>query len=91
MPARKTMKDCHLNIFYSEADSGHIADIPDLESSSAYGKTPTESAQASRSRVTLRALRVETDYEMLMARVRVKVGCPAAYEQARRRALAQPT
>jgi predicted RNase H-like HicB family nuclease len=30
----------HINIFYSEADKGYIADIPDLVACSAYGKTP---------------------------------------------------
>jgi hypothetical protein len=25
------MKDYHINIFYSEADGGYIADIPDLQ------------------------------------------------------------
>ena len=34
------MSDYHINIFYSEEDSGYIADIPDLESCSAFGKTP---------------------------------------------------
>ena len=36
------MKDYHINIFYSEEDGGYIADIPDLESCSAFGKTPDE-------------------------------------------------
>ena len=36
------MKDYHINIFYSEADEGYIADIPDLASCSAFGKTPSE-------------------------------------------------
>ncbi len=36
------MKDYHINIFYSEADGGYIADIPDLEACSAFGKTPAE-------------------------------------------------
>ena len=36
------MKDYHINIFYSEADGGYIADIPDLEACSAFGKTPQE-------------------------------------------------
>ena len=36
------MKDYHINIFYSEEDEGYIADIPDLEACSAFGKTPTE-------------------------------------------------
>jgi predicted RNase H-like HicB family nuclease len=36
------MKDYHINIFYSEADGGYIADIPDLEACSAFGATPAE-------------------------------------------------
>ncbi|MDF0674518.1 MAG: type II toxin-antitoxin system HicB family antitoxin [Nitrospira sp.] len=36
------MKDYHINIFYSDADKGYIADIPDLEACSAFGKTPAE-------------------------------------------------
>jgi predicted RNase H-like HicB family nuclease len=36
------MKDYHINIFYSEADCGYIADIPDLPVCSAFGKTPAE-------------------------------------------------
>lgn len=36
------MKDYHINIFYSEEDDGYIADIPDLDSCSAFGATPEE-------------------------------------------------
>ena len=36
------MKDYHINIFFSEDDRGYIADIPDLEACSAFGKTPDE-------------------------------------------------
>ena len=36
------MKDYHINIFYSEADGGYIADLPDLEACSAFGKTAAE-------------------------------------------------
>lgn len=36
------MKDYHIDIFYSDADGGYIADIPDLEACSAFGKTPAE-------------------------------------------------
>jgi len=36
------MADYHINIFYSEEDGGYIADIPDLESCSAFGETPEE-------------------------------------------------
>jgi predicted RNase H-like HicB family nuclease len=32
----------HINIFYSEEDSGYIADVPDLECCSAFGATPEE-------------------------------------------------
>jgi predicted RNase H-like HicB family nuclease len=36
------MKDYHINIFYSDEDGGYIADIPDLVSCSAFGKTAEE-------------------------------------------------
>jgi predicted RNase H-like HicB family nuclease len=36
------MKDYHINIFYSEEDEGYIADIPDLEACSAFGRTPED-------------------------------------------------
>ena len=36
------MKDYHINIFYSEADGGYIADIPDLAMCSAFGLSPAE-------------------------------------------------
>ncbi|MBI4389593.1 MAG: type II toxin-antitoxin system HicB family antitoxin [Nitrospinae bacterium] len=36
------MNDYHINIFYSEEDGGYIADIPDLDSCSAFGETPEE-------------------------------------------------
>lgn len=36
------MKDYHINIFYSQADGGYIADIPDLRFCSAFGATPAE-------------------------------------------------
>ncbi len=36
------MKDYHVNIFYSEDDEGFIADIPDLQYCSAFGKTRKE-------------------------------------------------
>jgi predicted RNase H-like HicB family nuclease len=38
----KKKKDYHINIFFSEEDGGYIADIPDLDSCSAFGKTPDE-------------------------------------------------
>ncbi len=33
------MKDYHINIFWSAENGGYIADIPDLESCSAFGAT----------------------------------------------------
>ena len=36
------MSDYHINIFYSDEDGGYIADIPDLDSCSAFGSTPKE-------------------------------------------------
>jgi predicted RNase H-like HicB family nuclease len=34
--------DYHINIFYSDEDRGYIADIPDLDSCSAFGQTPEQ-------------------------------------------------
>jgi predicted RNase H-like HicB family nuclease len=36
------MKDYHINIFYSDADAGYVADIPDLAFCSAFGKTAAD-------------------------------------------------
>lgn len=36
------MTDYPINIFYSEEDGGYIADVPDLDSCSAFGATPEE-------------------------------------------------
>ncbi|MBI4571272.1 MAG: type II toxin-antitoxin system HicB family antitoxin, partial [Chloroflexi bacterium] len=36
------MSHYHINIFYSDEDGGYIADLPDLESCSAFGATPEE-------------------------------------------------
>ena len=35
-----TVRNYHINIFYSEDDGGYIADIPDLKFCSAFGATP---------------------------------------------------
>ena len=32
----------HINLFWSEADSAWVADVPDLRSCSAFGDTPAE-------------------------------------------------
>ena len=34
------MSDYQINVFYSEEDGGCVADIPDLKSCSAFGRTP---------------------------------------------------
>lgn len=39
------MRDHHINIFWSGEDAGYIADIPDLEACSAFGRTPEEALQ----------------------------------------------
>ena len=36
------MEHYHINIFYSEEDSGYIADIPDLDACSAFGGSPEQ-------------------------------------------------
>jgi predicted RNase H-like HicB family nuclease len=43
------MKDYHINIFHSEEDRGYIADIPDLDACSAFGKTPAEALKQAES------------------------------------------
>jgi len=55
------MSDYHINIFYSDEDGGYIADIPDLDSCSAFGKTPEEAlAQVERAKAAwIEAARAE--------------------------------
>ncbi len=36
------MSDYHINVFCSDEDRGYIADIPDLETCSAFGATSEE-------------------------------------------------
>ena len=36
------MRDYHINVFFSDEDGCYVADIPDLEFCSAFGKTPDE-------------------------------------------------
>jgi predicted RNase H-like HicB family nuclease len=40
------VSDYHINIFSSDEDGGYIADIPDLDSCSAFGATPEEALAA---------------------------------------------
>ena len=42
---KNTMTDYHINVFYSKADGGYIADIPDLKYCSAFGETPEEAVR----------------------------------------------
>ena len=42
------MSDYHINVFYSKADGGYVADIPDLETCSAFGDTPEEALAEAR-------------------------------------------
>ena len=39
------MRDYHINIFWSDEDACYVADIPDLDSCSAFGATPTEALE----------------------------------------------
>ena len=39
------MHDDHSNVFYREDDGGYMADIPDLQSCSAFGDTPEAALQ----------------------------------------------
>jgi predicted RNase H-like HicB family nuclease len=36
------VSDYHINISYSEEDGGYVAEIPDLDACSAFGRTPEE-------------------------------------------------
>jgi len=36
------MSGYHINVFYSDEEDGHIADIPDLDACSAFGQSPEE-------------------------------------------------
>ena len=39
------MKDCHINVFYSDSDECYVADIPDLRFCSAFGDTAEEAVR----------------------------------------------
>ncbi len=73
------MSDYHINIFYSEEDGGYIADIPDLESCSAFGETPEKALAAVKraKEAWLRAAR-EADKTIPLPRYR-----PAIYQASR--------
>jgi predicted RNase H-like HicB family nuclease len=69
------MSDYHINVFYSEEDRGYIADIPDLKSCSAFGKTPEQAL-----REALRAK--ETWLETARARGKKIPAPPSSYVRA---------
>ena len=43
----------HINIFWSDADSCWIADVPDLKSCSAHGDTPADAVEEVRTAIEL--------------------------------------
>ena len=73
------MSDYHINIFFSEEDGGYIADIPDLESCSAFGATPEEAlAEVKLAKEAWIAAARETDKPIPPPRYR-----PAIYQATR--------
>ena len=40
-----TLKDYHINVFYSEQDKCYVADIPDLHYCSAFGQSPEKAVR----------------------------------------------
>jgi len=70
------MSDYHINIFFSEQDSGYIADIPDLTSCSAFGLTAEEAlAEVKRARDAWIAIAREKNISVPEPRYR-----PAIYQ-----------
>ena len=43
----------HINLFWSDADGCWIADVPDLKSCSAHGRTPAEAAAEAEQAIAL--------------------------------------
>ena len=73
------MSDYHINIFFREEDGGYIADIPDLESCSAFGATPEEAlAEVKLAKEAWIAAARETDKPIPPPRYR-----PAIYQATR--------
>ncbi len=55
------MSDYHINVFYSDDDGGYVADIPDLESCSAFGSSAEEAlAEVERAKEVWLAVARET-------------------------------
>lgn len=61
MVLKQALKGYPINILYNEADRGHIADIPDLDACSTFGKTPAEALKQAEvaKRACLAAARAE--------------------------------
>lgn len=69
------MSDYHINVFFSEDDGGYIADIPDLESCSAFGETPEQAvAEVLRAKQAWLAVAAEAGHDIPEPRYR-----PAIY------------
>lgn len=69
------MSDYHINVFYSEDDGGWVADIPDLETCSAFGDNPEQAvAEVLRARDAWLAAAEETGHSIPEPRYR-----PAIY------------
>lgn len=66
----RAVKDCHINIFFSEEDGGYVADIPDLRACSAIGSSPEEA---------LRELQVAKNAWLESAKAAGKPILPARY------------
>lgn len=69
------MPDYHINVFYSDADGGYIADIPDLAGCSGFGDTPEQAvAEVSRAKKAWLEVAAEAGHDIPEPRYR-----PAIY------------
>jgi len=73
------MDHYHINIFYSHEDGGYVADMPDLDSCSAFGETPEKAvAEVERAKVAWLAAAREAGKPVPRPRYR-----PAIYQAAK--------
>ena len=73
------MDHYHINIFYSHEDGGYVADMPDLDSCSAFGETPEKAvAEVERAKVAWLAAAREAGKPIPRPRYR-----PAIYQAAK--------
>jgi predicted RNase H-like HicB family nuclease len=69
------VSDHHINVFFSEDDGGCIADIPDRDACSAFGKTPEQAvAEVLRAKEAWLAVTAEAGHGIAEPRYR-----PASY------------